>query len=404
MSVKTGHLPKPFEKFWLLNTDSSPLFRLHSPTLPQRRYVYKANNQVKSNKPVEVGYEFSCVGLSGRRPLYGLSEPPWNLPLSMRLLPWAENKNSFTARQVNDLLDNEDLPFRNELTVNALDSQYGSPEYIADTHDQANLVNIIRLASNRNVWKKLSRQEQRRRRANNADNRGADAIYGQAYKLSESRQWDLPCDRKENFGLKLANGKLCEVEIDIWEDMLFRSKRGKSMKDKPFRLARISLLDAQTRQPLFKRDMWLGLWGQRRKELTGEELYWAYRNRYDLEHFFRFGKQRLLLDKFQTPDEEHLQNWLEVVSLAYWLLWAAKDEAGYGCPKWQKYDKNLARRRENDLAPSPSQVQRQMEGIILGFEQEPFLPKLQIKGKGRQLGQTLPKRKRYAVRKKKKKR
>jgi hypothetical protein len=69
--------------------------------------VYKPNNQVKGNKPVEVGYEFSCVGLSGRRPLYGAGESPWNLPLSMRLVPFGENKNSFTARQVNDLMDNE---------------------------------------------------------------------------------------------------------------------------------------------------------------------------------------------------------------------------------------------------------------------------------------------------------
>lgn len=404
-------MPKPFERFWLLNTDSSPLLRPHSPTLPQRRYVYQPNNQVKGNKPAGVGYELSCVGLSGRRPLYGAGEPPWNLPLSMRLVPFGENKNSFTARQVNDLMGNVGLPFHNELTVNALDSNYGSPEYLAGTHAQANLVNIVRLASNRKVWKKLGREEQAQRRAGNADMRGADAVYGQAYKLNEEGQWRLPCDQQSLprsigglFGARLANGKQCEVEVCIWEDMMLRSKRGKNMKDKPFRLARVRMLDAQTGQPMFKRDMWLGVWGERRNELSPEEIHWAYRNRFDIEHFFRFGKQRLLLDKFQTPDEEHLQNWLEVAGLSYWLLWSAKDEAAHECPKWQKYGKGLARRRENNLPPSPSEVQRQLERIILGFEQDPFLPKLQIKGKGRQTGQTLPKRERYKVLKKEKKR
>ena len=62
-------------------------------------------------------------------------------------------------------------------------------------------------------------------------------------------------------------------------------------------------------------------------ELSAEQIYWSYRNRYDIEHFFRFGKQRLLLDKYQTPDEEHLQNWMEVVNLAYWLLYIRKEEA-----------------------------------------------------------------------------
>ena len=404
MSIKAGQLPKPFEKFWLLNTDSSPLFRPHSPTLPQRRYVYKPNNQVKGNKPVEVGYEFSCVGISGRRPLYGTGEAPWNPPLSMRLVPFGENKNNFTARQVNDLMEDGGLPFRNNLTVNALDSNYGSPEYIAGTHSQPNLVNVIRLASNRKAWKKLSREEQEQRRENNADKRGADAVYGQAYKLDGAGDWGLPCDREERFGAKLANGKRCEVEVDAWEGMMVRTKRGKNMKDKPFSLVRVRLLDAQTGQPLFKRDMWLGVWGERRKELSGEETYWAYRNRFDIEHYFRFGKQRLLLDKFQTPDEEHLQNWLEVASLAYWLLWSAREEAGHSCPKWQKHGKGIKKRLEKGLLPSPSQVQRQMAGIILGFEQGPFLPKLQIKGKGRQAGQTFPKRGKHAVLKKQKRR
>lgn len=403
LSVKKGLFPKPFERFWLLNTDSSPIFRPHSPTLPQRRHVHKPNNQIAGNKPVEVGYELSCVGLSGRRPLHGAGEPPWNPPLSMRLIPCGENRNSFTARQVSDLLDNRELPFHKELTVNALDSNYSSPEYIADTSPHASLVNVIRLASNRNVWRALGPEEQSRRRAGNGDKRGATAVYGEeAYKLSESGQWGLPCDREERFGVKLASGKCCEAVVSIWEDMLLRSKRGKKMKDKPFRLVRVSLLDAETGQPLFKRELWLGGWGERRKELSGEEIYWCYRNRYDIEHFFRYGKQKLLLDKFQTPDEGHLQNWLEVVSLAYWLLWSAAGQAGQNSRKWQKYDKNLKKRQKFNLKPSPSQVQQQMAGIILGFEQDPFLPKLQIKGKGRQPGQTFEKRQHHQVLKKQK--
>ena len=45
--------------------------------------------------------------------------------------------------------------------------------------------------------------------------------------------------------------------------------------------------------------------GERRIELSLLDIYEAYLQRYDLEHFFRFGKQKLLLDKFQTPDDQH---------------------------------------------------------------------------------------------------
>jgi len=156
LPIKVEYFEKPFDKFWLLNTDISSIFRPHSPSLPQRRHVYKPNNRVRGNSPVDIGYELSCIGLSCRRPQYGISEPAWNPPLSMRLVPYGENKNSFTAGQVNDLVNNKDLPFHKSLTVNTLDSSYCSPEYVVDTYEQSNLVNIIRMPSNRNVWKQLN--------------------------------------------------------------------------------------------------------------------------------------------------------------------------------------------------------------------------------------------------------
>ena len=404
MSVKAGYFEKPNKKFWLLNTDITPLPYPHSPTLPDRRYVYQPNNQIKGNRPVTVGYELSTVGLSCRQFYYGVSEPAWNPPLSMRLVPFAANKNSFTAKQVNDLLDNKELPIHGELTVNTLDSNYSSPEYIASTHGQDNLVNIIRLASNRNVWKQLTVDEVEEKRKTNEDNRGANSVYGAEFNLGKVEEWGAAQrDDQIKFGVKLAKGKKVIVEMDIWEDMMFRSKRGHSMKDKPFSLVRIRLLDPETEAPIFKKNMWLGVWGKRRKELTLEEIYWSYRNRYDIEHFFRFGKQKLLLDKYQTPDEEHLQNWMEVVSLTYWLLFVGKKEATHQCRKWQQYDKNHKARIEHDLNVTPSQVQLQMTGIILGFEQTDFLPKVKIKGKGREEGYKFEKRKQYPVLKKTKK-
>lgn len=221
--------------------------------------------------------------------------------------------------------------------------------------------------------------------------------------LSQVENWRLAPDEQTRFGTRLANGKACLVQVDIWEDMMIRSKRGKNMKDKPFRLVSIQLLDADTEKPIFKKRMWLGVWGDRRKELSAEEIYWAYRQRFDVEHFFRFGKQRLLLDKFQTPDEEHLQNWLEIVSLAYWLLWVARPQATDQCRKWQKYDKNFKKRCKMDLGATPSQVQQQLDGIILSFEQSPFFPKGQKNGIGRKQGDQQAKRKKYPIKKKKKK-
>lgn len=388
----------PF-RFRLLNTDISPLVRPHAHCLEDRRYVYSASHKVGNNRPIAIGQELSAVGLNMSSVGWQSCDPPWNLPLSMSLIPFGQNKNAFTAGQINALLDNGGLPLGRELTVNALDSNYSSPEYIADTYRQPNLVNIIRIAGNRNVWGSMSPGQSLAHRQSNSDQRGAGKVYGDKYRLSQILDWDLPCHAQSEFGIRLKNGKECIVQAQAWEGMKIRSKRGRCMKGKTFRLCCIRLLDAQTGDVLFGRPLLLGIWGERAGELTLEEIFWAYRARFDIEHFFRFGKQNLLLDSFQTPDLKHQEAWLKVVQIAYWILWLASPQAEPKGKKWQQYaHKNTP--AYLSAVPSPSQVQQQAEIIISGFEKEPFLPKLKIKGIGRKKGCTQTKRIRHPVRRK----
>ena len=76
----------------------------------------------------------------------------------------------------------------------------------------------------------------------------------------------------------------------------------------------------------------------------------------------------------------------------------AKEEAEHKtAKKWHQYDKYFKKRNEENLHPSPSVVLEQLESIIWGVDQTPFLPKLQIKGKGREEGTTFPPRTRHKV-------
>ena len=56
---------------------------------------------------------------------------------------------------------------------------------------------------------------------------------------------------------------------------------------------------------VFKRPLWLAVVGEQRHQLSLEDCYQHYLSRYDIEHFFRFGKQKLLMDAYQTPEEDH---------------------------------------------------------------------------------------------------
>lgn len=77
--------------------------------------------------------------------------------------------------------------------------------------------------------------------------------------------------------------------------------------------------------------------GKRRHELSLLQVHEAYTQRYDLEHFFRFSKKRLLPSKFQTPDFEHEENWCQLVQLAYVQLWLARCLVKAMSRPWERY-------------------------------------------------------------------
>jgi hypothetical protein len=59
---------------------------------------------------------------------------------------------------------------------------------------------------------------------------------------------------------RLFVGKICSS--------VPKSKEGASMKDKPFDVLRIQVLDAQTQKPVFERPMFIAVSGKRKNEIT----------------------------------------------------------------------------------------------------------------------------------------
>ncbi|MDF5714838.1 MAG: hypothetical protein PUP93_13380 [Rhizonema sp. NSF051] len=67
--------------------------------------------------------------------------------------------------------------------------------------------------------------------------------------------------------------------------------------------------------------------GAQREEISPTIANPRYRQQFDIEYMLRFGKQRLLMTEFQTPDVEHKsENWIRLVLLAYVQLWTIREE------------------------------------------------------------------------------
>jgi hypothetical protein len=116
-----------------------------------------------------------------------------------------------------------------------------------------------------------------------------------------------------------------------------------------------------------------------------------------LEVTNRFLKQNLFLESLNTPDAQHLDNWVELATEAMWLLWVVSEEVEKICEKWQQ---DSAPKVEKGGRQTPSQTRKGLERLILTFEKEKYLPKNGKKGRGRETGRKLAPRKQYQVVKK----
>ena len=134
---------------------------------------------------------------------------------------------------------------------------------------------------------------------------------------------------------------------------------------------------------------------KRRHQLSLLEVHQAYTQRYDLEHFFRFGKQRLLMATYQTPDVEHEENWCHLVQLAYVQLWLARCLANTLPREWERYSS-----KPKSAVTSPSMVQRDFGRIIQQIGTPAAAPKPRGKSPGRIKGTKLVPRERHPVVKK----
>lgn len=165
-----------------------------------------------------------------------------------------------------------------------------------------------------------------------------------------------------------------------------RSKDGQNMKDKPFNLVASKVVDAETGELVFNKTMFTTIHGQRKDEITTTQAFESYRHRYDIEPAIKFAKQNLMLEKYQTPDVQHFDNWLVVVMTSFWLLFTACKEATYKPKKWQQYKPVNQQATESEAILTPNQTKQAAERFFMTFDAQPFTPQKSKKGKADKKG------------------
>lgn len=417
-------------------TDTTPVCKPHSTCLEGRTYIDVPNQVIAENKPLSIGYKYSYINMGLNQPCYDKIEDAfsksanikWTAPLSIERVKVEESPREVAIAQLFSIFEDEDLPFKQaDLVCNTLDSHYGNSAYLSSVYPLDNLVSIVRLRGGMKIYPKDY----------NDSTGGAPQIYGDCHYLieqsgihhykhkGEAREkyrksvLDLPCREKFSFLTQTQKGKLLRVHIRRFNGMMFRSKGAYNMKDKPFNLLYVSTFDEEKRKRVFK-PMWLAISGQKRGQVSSLQAYGKYSHRYDIEPFFRFSKQKLLLDKYQTSKVEYLDNWMLITQLASWLLWTASDQAKKTPKDWQKYlpeyklvqdeqvnngedantDEQTTKQQVDKDRLTIAQTRKGAETLFLSFDRKAFAVQKSNKGKGRKKGEKLEPKKRHKVVKK----
>ncbi len=383
LAAKTIDAPQE-RKFYLLGVDVTSNPRPYAETLPDRGFVYQPNT-IKGNKPIAIGHQYSLVACLPERNKIKLG--PWVVPLALTRVTSQENKEWVGAKQVGAILKDDELPFGKGLCVEVVDSAYSKPAYLIANREPGNLVTIARARGTRTFYRAPTLE------AETKEEKGHPTWYGTPFCLKDPETWGMPDEAAETT-FTSQRKVTYRVEIQAWHHLLMRGKKDIPMHQHPFTLVKICWYNTQGKA-LFQKPLWLIVMGDRRAEISLFAIHQSYMQRYDLEHFFRFGKQKLLMDKFQTPDDQHEQNWWRLVALAYLQLWAAKDLVSQLPRPWERYLPAVL----NKLIP-PATAQRDMARIIRQMGTLSPAPKPRGKSPGRSKGVVLAPRKRHAVVKK----
>ena len=377
--------PNKSRYFNLLGIDTTPYPRPYSATLADKTFIHYPN-PIKGNKPISIGHSYSVVCALPERIETG--NVPWAVPLSGERISASEKFTDIGNNQLQKIFKSSSFG-REELSVLVADSLYSQRGFIGEQVKHKNLVTITRVRSNRVFYRQFIPP------TTTAKKSGHPRWYGDKFDLKDETTWHKP-DEVIQSTFSTKKGRQLMVTISGWKQMLMRGTFNYKMNRHPFTLLQITVSDGSG-NTIWK-PMWLIVIGSRRDELSLIDCYDSYRQRYDMEHLFRFGKQKLLMSAYSTPDVNHEENWFKLTLLAYVNLWSARNLAIVLPRPWEQYLK-----ANESVKITPSLVQRDFSRIISQIGTSAKSPKRRGYSSGRIKGYKKVPRTRHQVIKKQKK-
>jgi len=310
------------------------------------RHITHFPNPAPGNKPIVIGHQYSALTMLPNNDLD--KGKHWVVPISTKRVESCKKGNEVGMAQIVESINT--LELEQELCVTVGDTLYGTEQCRISAGKQGNLVHIFRINSKRNLYSMPTLT------GSDTSKKGRKIEFGNKMNLSDVKT-HRACDQYEEKTWTNAKGKEYTVQMRRWGDMLLRGSRKYHSSEHPMDLIQIILLNDR-KEEVYIRPLWLSVFGTRRNEISLFDAYQSYNSRYDIEHFFRFSKQNLLLDAYQTPDVEHEELWWQFCMLAYTQLYLGKNSIANSAQPWERYlpeYKNIKNETKSTITPSQAQ-------------------------------------------------
>src|SRR3989338_1592525 len=356
MELLAEACPPSQKKFSLFAVDCTANPRIFADKLSDRTMVH-APNHVPGQKPITVGHEYSTLVHLPDNPLDRRQH--WVIPLSVQRVASHETGAQTGFAQFKKVVS--ETAFKGKLCVMVADAAYSTKESLEALSQCPDAVLGARMRGNRKVFKMPLSQVRR----------GRPLVYGDEILLKDPTQPDL-----QEFTTTITrSGQQHQVFLDRWNDVMMQGS-----PKRPFDMLRVILKD-KNGKPVYRRPLWIAIIGERRRELSSLEMFESYCQRYDIEHYFRFGKQKLGFASLQTCDTRHeeIAHWVGL--LAYNMLYNSRQFAQVVAYPWEKKKVKVLTEQQG-----PTRVQRDYKRIIRGFGTPAKIPKPRGKSSGRKTG------------------
>ena len=270
----------------------------HSHKSEDRGYIHSG-----SIGGMSIGHNYSVIAKKENK--------GWMLPVAIDRVPHSENKFDFSVAQAESVLDK--VP-EDDTSILVGDSAYSCNKFIHNLSKRENVVVITRMRANKAIYKKYEDKK---------EGSGRKRKYGKKYLLNKPDSLPDP-DYVEEFKKTTKKGLLLKIRLSLFKGYICRGSKDYTMSDTPINFIRAEVFN-ENGEKKYDRDLWIGVAGKARDKVTTMDGFKEYADRFDLEHFFKFSKSKLLMDKMQSSDPKKDEDFMLMTGVAYHVLCKSTD-------------------------------------------------------------------------------